>query len=163
MSEARLTPGPWVAARGAPRPTLTTMTPLVASRKRAVKKMLRIAERDVTRQCVDYMALHGYTFERRNAGTADFGVRGRVSYGKPGASDGIFTHPSKPAIYAEFKASDSSLPDLQEATTLYLRNPKSKALKHDYLQAKFLQDKRNAGFIAFWANSLAMFKERSGL
>lgn len=138
------------------------MIPTIGTRKQAVKKLLRLTERQVTEQCVGYMRSLGYTAERRNAGLANFGARGMVRYGKSGASDDIFVHPFFPAVYVEFKREGETIRPHQEIMELHLRNPRSKALKREFEQADFLHIKRLDGFRAFWCNSLEMLKAEMG-
>jgi hypothetical protein len=132
-------------------------------RKQSVKRLLRLSEKQVTEQCVGYMRGLGYIAERRNAGLADFGARGKVRYGQSGAADYIFLHPVRPAIYVEFKREGETIRPHQEIMELHLRNPKSKALKHEFEQAGFLHGRRIRGFRAFWCNGLEMLiKELNG-
>lgn len=111
-----------------------------------------LSEAQVSEQVVDWMAARGYTAERMNVGVANYGARGRVSYGTKGQTDFIFTHPRAAAVYVEIKK-EGEWPIYSVGVNL------TKQQKHENEQLEYQLDRRALGFRAFWVNSLAMLEK----
>lgn len=118
-----------------------------------------LSEAQVSKQVVDWMAARGYTAERMNVGVANYGARGRVSYGTKGQTDFIFTHPRFPACYVEIKKDGYTPVEVMRISPDRVNYVVDKSLQRELEQAQYRAGRRALGFRAFWVNSLAMLEK----